>query len=102
MKTTATELELVLKVDTQELGPAQIRLLKQVHTLLTQVVTAEDEAEYFETSAQLMQQMVQLIKASNFPSTQRDGIPYGEQAIEYAVDFLNEVLLSNGHVNLDN
>ena len=102
MKTAVANYELVLKFNTQDLSPMQVRLLKQVHTMLTQVVTAEDEAEYFETAAQLMQQTVQLIKHSNFPATQRDGIPYGDQAIEYAVDFINEVLASNGHVNIDN
>jgi hypothetical protein len=94
--------ELVMKVETHDLTPMQVRLLKHAHTLLVHVLTAEDEAEYFEASAQLLKQSVQLIKHANFPDSSKDGIAYGEQAIEYAVETLNETLADNGHINIDN
>lgn len=101
-KINSTANELVLKVETHDLTPMQIRLLKHAHTLLVHVVTAEDESEYFEASAQLLKQAVQLIKHATFPEVSKDGIPYAEQAIEYAVETLNESLAQAGHVNLDN
>jgi len=94
--------ELTLKIETHDLTPMQVRLLKHAHTLLVHVVTAEDEAEYFEASAQLLKQAVQLIKHSNFPETNSDGIAYGEQAIEYAVEELTEALSEARHINIDN
>lgn len=102
MKSTTTTEALKLTVDTTDLSPAQVRVLKQLHTMMMQVLTAEDEAEYFECSAQMLKQAVQLVKHASFPTHQRDGIPYGEQAIEYAVETLNEALNNNGHINLDN
>ena len=102
MKSTLPTDSLKLTVDTTELSPTQVRVLKQLHTMMMQVLTAEDEAEYFECSAQMLKQAVQLVKHSSFPAQQRDGIPYGEQAIEYAVETLNEALSNNGHINLDN
>jgi hypothetical protein len=97
-----TPTELTLKIETHDLTPMQIRLLKHAHTLLVHVVSADDESEYFEASAQLLKQAVQLIKHSNFPETNKDGIAYGEQAIEYAVEELNEALSENRHINIDN
>lgn len=101
-KINSTANELVLKVETHDLTPMQIRLLKHAQTLLVHVVAAEDESEYFEASAQLLIQAVQLIKHANFPEVSKDGIPYATQAIEYAVETLNESLAQAGHVNLDN
>ncbi len=94
--------ELLLKVETHDLTPMQVRLLRHAHTLLVHVISAEDEAEYFEASAQLMKQAVQLIKHSNFPENRGNAIPYGEQAIEYALEVLSETLNMRGHVNIDN
>lgn len=102
MKSLTSAAPLHFSVDTTDLSPAQVRILKQVHTMLLQALTAEDEAEFFESSAQLFKNAAQLVKHANFPLTQRDGIPYGEQAIEYALDTLNETLPAHGHNNFDN
>lgn len=102
MKSITPAAPLKLTVDTRDLTPTQVRIIKQAHTMLLQALTAEDEAEYFEAAAQLLKQSMQAIKHANFPVTQRDGIPYDEQAIEYALDGLNEALNTNGHINLDN
>ena len=97
-----TNTELTLKVETHDLTPMQVRLLRHAHTLLVHVISAEDEAEYFEASAQLLKQAVQLIKHSNFSENRPGGIPYGEQAIEYAMEELSETLGVQGHINIDN
>ncbi|MBY0517982.1 MAG: hypothetical protein K2P81_13820 [Bacteriovoracaceae bacterium] len=100
--TQNTSSDLVLRVETHDLTPKQVRLLKHAHTLLVHVLVAEDEDEYFEASAQLLKQAVQLIKHSNFPEDAKGAIPYGDQAIEYAVEELNDTLEASGHVNIDN
>lgn len=98
-----TTQELTLKIKTDDMSPAQVRLLKRIHTLLIHTLTAEDEGEYFEASAELLQQAVQLVRHSHFPENTSGKIPYADQAVEYAVDFLNEALTTpGGNVNLDN
>jgi hypothetical protein len=93
--------EMTLKVDTRDMSPAQVRVLKQVHALMIHTITAEDEAEYFEAAAQLFKQTAQLVRHANFADDKRiDGIAYGEQAVDYAVDFLKEML--SAQTNLDN
>lgn len=81
--------ELLIKLDVEQLTPVQVRLLKSVNALLTNVLTAEDEAEYFENSAELLRHATEFIKAANYPRT-HNSMDYAEQAVEYAVDFLNE------------
>jgi hypothetical protein len=97
-----TSTDLILRVETHDLTPKQVRLLKHAHTLLVHVLVSEDEDEYFEASAQLLKQAVQLIKHSNFPEEAKSAIPYGDQAIEYAVEELNVLLASRGQLNIDN
>lgn len=94
--------ELVLKVETHDLTPMQVRLLKHAHTLLVHVLAAEEETEYFEASAQLLKQAMLLVKHANFPSDAKNGIPYGDQAVEYALESLTEALGTHGLSNLDN
>ena len=83
--------ELVIKLNTEELTPAQIRLLKSVNTLLIHTLAAEDESEYFDTSAQLLRKTAELIKEATFVENNKY-MSYGEQAVEFAVDSLNESL----------
>lgn len=92
--------ELLLTLKTENLSPVQIRILKNIHSLLGNVLTCEDESEYFEVSSELIKRTAELIKNSSFPS-QNKKIPYGDQAVEFAVDNLNESLECNSQ-NLDN
>jgi hypothetical protein len=92
--------DLLIKIDTQELSPTQVRLLKSINSLMTHVLSAEDESEYFETSAELFRKTAELIKQAEFAQKNKE-ISYGEQAVEFAVDFLSETIRSNGH-NIDN
>lgn len=88
------EMELVLKMDTQGMSPAQVRLVKSIHSLLAHVLSSEEESEYFETSAELMKKTAELIKHSAFAVTNTN-MSYGDQAVEFAVDTLNESLEEN-------
>ena len=83
------EKELVIKLNIEELTPAQIRLLKSVNTLLVHTLAAEDEAEYFDASAQLLRKTAELIKKAAF-AEENKYMAFGDQAVEFAVDALSE------------
>ena len=91
--------ELTITLNTEELTPEQVRLLKAMSALMTNVLAADEESEYFEASAQLMKKAADLIRKSHFARDNKE-MPYGEQAVEYAVDFLNETL--SGSEFIDN
>jgi hypothetical protein len=93
--------ELFLKMETEGLSSTQIRLIKNIHSLLAAVVTSEEEGEYFEASAELVKKAAELIKNSHFPINHKN-ISYGDQAIEFAVDSVNESMNENKMNNFDN
>ncbi len=95
------EKELLVKFDTDGLTPAQVRLIKNIHSLLAGVLTSEDEGEYFETSADLMKKAAELIKHANFAIHNKQ-MAYGDQAVEFAVDTLNETIDESKLQNIDN
>lgn len=94
------EKELTMKLNVEGLTPTQIRLIKSIHSLLANVVSSEDEAEYFEMSAELMKKAAEVIKHSQFAMDHKE-MAYGNQAVEFAVDSLNEQL-DDGLNNFDN
>jgi hypothetical protein len=93
--------EIVIKLNVEELSPTQIRLIKSVHSLIAHVLVADDEAEYFDAGAALLRKSAELIKHSSFATSNKD-ISYGDQAVEYAVDFLNEILGEQKLNSIDN
>lgn len=95
------EQELLIRLNIEEMTPAQVRLLKNITALLTSVVSADEEAEYFDSSSELFKKVAELVKHSHFAETNRK-INYGEQAVEYSIDNLNETLDSNSLRNIDN
>ena len=92
--------ELLLQISTEELTPTQVRLIKNLHSLLNNLLSCDDEGEFFETSADLLKKTAELIKYSDF-SIQHKNMSYGDQAVEFALDNLNEDL-NNKIQNLDN
>ena len=95
------EQELVIKLNVEEMTPTQVRLLKNITSLLTNVVSADEEAEFFDTSSELFKKVAELVKHSHFAETNRN-INYGEQAVEFSIDNLNETLDGNSLHNIDN
>lgn len=85
------EKELLLKLDTENMSATQVRLVKQIHALLAHVLASEEEGEYFEASAALLKKTSEVIKVANYSALNKH-MPYGEQAVEFAVDSLNESL----------
>lgn len=90
--------DLIIKLNTEDLSPTQVRLVKTINAMMAHVLTCEEESEYFEASGELLRKFGELVKASHF-AVQNTEMDYGDQAVEFAVDFLNEE--KNGH-NIDN
>jgi hypothetical protein len=101
MQDLTSKNEIHIKLDTEEMTPTQVRIVRAIHSLMSGLLTAEDESEYFELSAELMKRSAELIKHSSFNEKHKH-INYGEQAVEYAVDFLNERLDNSIPGNVDN
>lgn len=98
---TKKEHELLIKLNVEEMSPRQVRLVKNITALLTSVVSADEESEYFDSSSELFKKVAELVKHSQFAETNRN-INYGEQAVEYSIDNLNEALEDNKLHNIDN
>lgn len=92
-----------VKFNTDKLGPNQVRLLKQISTMLDQVTSTEDEEVFFESSAELMRLCASIITQSRFAETliHMDNIPYAEQALEYSLEVLQEHITTSKVVNYD-
>ena len=88
------EKELVIKLNIEELTPTQVRLIKNVNALISNVLSADDEAEFFEMSSELIRKTAELIKHAQF-ADQNQNMAYGEQAVEFAIDFLHEHKIQN-------
>lgn len=92
-----------LKIDTNELSPNQIRLIKSVNSMIMHVLTTRQEDEFFDGSADLMRMCAALIKQAHFIEIQDiSEIPYGKQALEYSVDILREHMEKSKVVTYDN
>lgn len=98
-----THKHLQIKLDVSELNQQQIRLLKTLNTMIVQVMTAPDEAEYFENSAEFLKLAASVVKQSNFAETNKGtGVAYADQALEYSLDTISETLQSAKIVTFDN
>jgi hypothetical protein len=98
---THKEKELLMKIETEGLSNAQVRLVKNIHALLANILVSDEESEYFETSADLLKKTAELIQEANF-SVQNKKMAYGHQAVEFAVDSLTESMDENKTQILDN
>lgn len=87
-----------LKIDTSELSPQHIRLLKQINSTLLHLLIADDEQEYFELSRELIKTSAQLIKSANIAKNSKNM----HQAIEYAIDHVYDDLAKNVTAKPDN
>lgn len=101
MQDVRTNKELLIRINVEEMTPTQIRLIKNVTSLLTSVLSSDEESEYFELSSELLRKAAELIKHSDFANLNSD-MSYGDQAVEFAIDFINESLELNKMHNIDN
>ena len=93
--------ELIIKINVEELTPTQVRLLKSVTSLLTHVMSSDEESEYFEMSSELMKKVAETIKHADFANKNKE-MAYGDQAVEFAIDFLNDSMDCKKIHNIDN
>ena len=102
--TELTNKKLNIEIDTHGLTPAQVRLIRSLNAMLTHLLITDEEAEFFDGSAEFMRLCASLIKQSQF--TERlladDDIPYADQALEFAVDVLSEHMTLSKVVQYDN
>ncbi len=96
--------KLHIEIDTTELSPSQIRLVRSINVMLKNVLVSDHESEFFEGSAELMRLCAALIKQSRFSDDimRSSPIPYAEQALEYSVDVLQDVISNARVVHYDN
>lgn len=93
-----------IEIDTTELSPSQVRLIKSINTMLTHVSTTDEENEFFDGSSDLMRMVSSLIKQANFShfNSVDSEIPYADQAIEFSIDVVQDALERRKVVNWDN
>lgn len=92
-----------IELNTEELTPAQVRLIRSINSLLTHVATTEDECEFFDGSAELMRALASMIQQANFNnSAQTNRINYADQAVEFSIDTVNEALKMRKVISYDN
>lgn len=104
MATSKNDTILNLQIDTSELTPTQVRLFKSLNSLLLGVVTTDDEAEYFDDSAEAMRICASLIQQSHFTQqfNAENAIPYADQALEYSIDILQDQVSQSKVMIYDN
>ena len=88
-------------LDPAELSATQKRLIQSMAPLLSHLLSTDDEEEFFEASKELLQISASLIKQSHFPQMNAT-LPYGDQAVEYAMDQLTEVMTHDDPIKWDN
>lgn len=95
---------LTLNFDIEGLTEAQIRMIKNVNSLLMDVLTTNDEDHFFEGSADFMRSCAAVIHECKFSRSNqgKSSIPYGEQAVEYSMDILQEFIATSKLSQYDN
>ena len=89
-----------IELDTKNLTPQQIRLIKQLNHALRVTLTTEYEDEYFELSAEFMKTCASLIKSAHFACEYEEY--YSDQALEYAADIMEENISEKKSIPYDN
>jgi hypothetical protein len=93
-----------LEIETTELDSAQIRLIKKINLMLSNMMVTDEESEYFNSSSELLKLVAQSVKDANFSKfwSENSNIKYADQALEYGVDSLSEDLSAQNLAGFDN
>ena len=93
-----------IEIETQDLSAQQVRLLKSINTMMLHVLKSEDEDQYFEGSAELMRMCSALVSQAHFNESTKNAttIPYAQQALEYAMDVVQEYIEKQKVISYDN
>ncbi len=77
---------LLLNLNTKNLKPEQIRLIKRINTVLHQVLKTQGQEDFFRSSAELLTLAASAINFSQFEKEQ----DFTREALGYALDTLEE------------
>jgi len=95
--------KIIVEIETNDLSPANVRLMKSLNTLLYQLLTTAEEPEFFKGAAEALRTCASLIQQSKFTELHSSSdIPYAQQALEYSMDILQEQLVNAKVVRYDN
>ncbi|MBP9675028.1 MAG: hypothetical protein KBD63_08040 [Bacteriovoracaceae bacterium] len=97
-KNEVQERLLNIQLDTKDLSPQQIRLIKNACVVMVRTLKTGDESTFFTLSSELMHLTGCMIKQSNCAHKNSTG----DQALEVAIDDLLEKLQSADVANYDN
>lgn len=104
-KPEAKKQKLVIELSVDQMHPGQVRLIRSINTVLGHLATTCEEADFFEQSAELMRLCASLIQQTNFTmgeQKKKSPIAYGDQALEYSIDTLQEQIHMAKVVTYDN
>tara|TARA_Y100000768_G_scaffold388410_1_gene384200 strand:- start:1109 stop:1417 length:309 start_codon:yes stop_codon:yes gene_type:complete len=93
--------KLTLELTTAGMSEQQVRLLKRVNQLMTEVLTSEYEDEYFDVSSELFKVVAMVVKTSSFNEEKMD-IDYDQQVLEYCADVLSDHVYQRNVASFDN
>lgn len=93
-----------LSADHPGLDKVQLRLLRSLQQLLPHLMTTEDENEFFESGRELLKLFALSLNQSNFEkkASRNKKFSYATQALEFALDHLEEDLKNSQTLILDN
>lgn len=89
------------EIQAEELSHQQIRLLKSINSMLTHIMTTEEEEEYFDGSSELLRLVATAVKKANFCG-ENSNIEYSQQALEFCVDTLSNQIYEDDLIKYDN
>lgn len=91
-----------IEIDTSKLSDHHVQLLRNINYLLSHVMSTDEEDEYFEASSELLRVVATAIKRSKFSESSKSEIAYGQQALEFSVDTLQDHIYEGTLVKYEN
>jgi predicted DNA binding CopG/RHH family protein len=89
-------------IENTQLTPVQKRLLQTIENFSKLMTITDNETEYFETCQDLVKAVANLTIEANFAKFSENGINYGQQALELAIESLGDDLGHGQFLRYDN
>ena len=90
-----------IDIDTTGMEPAQIRLLRSLNSMISFLLKADNESDYFDASAEAITLCASIIKQAHLPN-ENNQIEYANQALEYSIDILGDRIHNSKIIQYDN
>ena len=93
-----------IEVDSTELSPAHMRMLRTFNGLMVELLSTKSETDYFNQSAEVLRICASLIQQASFieQGKEMNNIPYSSQVLEFSMDILQEHMQKANVTNWDN